>query len=433
MKRFLIILLFIPNIHYSQWIQQQSNTTDYFFACSFINANTGWVSGEGCRVYHTLNGGINWTKIFDPSSSDRFECMVFKNEFTGWAGSYQSKIYKTTNKGYNWTSMGLGYPRILDISFPDLMHGWAVGEQSFCAKTTNGGTNWSGVFAFSISIIYCVNFINNLTGFIGGIDKIVRTTNGGVTWDLITLQNYWFQSVQFINYSTGWALCRKMNLQNSSSGLAVLKTVNAGINWTEIYTESLPYGYHHVVLDAHFINENYGYSCGNFSFAPPPSYTDGTFSRTTNGGLNWQGISLPGYIYSLEDISFVDMQTGNLVGSNGKIFKTTNGGPVGLISDPFEIASDYSLSQNYPNPFNPSTKIKFAIPNFPLTKGDRGMSIRLTIYDLLGREVTTLVNEQLKPGTYEVEWDGTNYPSGVYFYKLTSDFFNETKRMVLIK
>jgi hypothetical protein len=57
----------------------------------------------------------------------------------------------------------------------------------------------------------------------------------------------------------------------------------------------------------------------------------------------------------------------------------------------------------------------------------------LKIYDILGREVTTLINEQLKPGAYEVEFDGTNYPSGVYFYKLTAGEFTETKRMVLIK
>jgi hypothetical protein len=59
--------------------------------------------------------------------------------------------------------------------------------------------------------------------------------------------------------------------------------------------------------------------------------------------------------------------------------------------------------------------------------------VKLTIYDPLGREVTTLVNEQLKPGTYEVGWDATNYPSGVYFYKLMTDNFINTKRMVLIK
>ena len=86
---------------------------------------------------------------------------------------------------------------------------------------------------------------------------------------------------------------------------------------------------------------------------------------------------------------------------------------------------EYSLSQNYPNPFNPTTKIKFDIP--------RSGDVKLVIYDILGREVTTLVNQDLKPGVYEVEWNASNKPSGVYFYKLTTADFTETKRMVLIK
>jgi len=102
------------------------------------------------------------------------------------------------------------------------------------------------------------------------------------------------------------------------------------------------------------------------------------------------------------------------------------------------IPDKFSLRQNYPNPFNPSTKIKFDIPDSPFMKESRGMGVRLSIYDLLGREVAILLDEQLKPGTYEVEWDGSNYTSGIYFYKLMASGvepgdFNKTKRMVLLK
>jgi len=118
---------------------------------------------------------------------------------------------------------------------------------------------------------------------------------------------------------------------------------------------------------------------------------------------------------------------------NGIVYGDTTFTLLGLDPISTTIPEEFSLSQNYPNPFNPSTKIKFDIPVFPLMKGARGMYVRLTIYDLLGREVSTLVNQQLKPGTYEVEFDGTNYPSGVYFYGLTGESFNLTKRLVLIK
>jgi hypothetical protein len=91
----------------------------------------------------------------------------------------------------------------------------------------------------------------------------------------------------------------------------------------------------------------------------------------------------------------------------------------------------YSLSQNYPNPFNPKTTIRFSIP---LTKGgDRGLLVKMTIYDVLGREVATLVHRQMQPGSYSVDWYASNYPTGAYFYKLEASEFTEAKKMVLIK
>jgi hypothetical protein len=118
-----------------------------------------------------------------------------------------------------------------------------------------------------------------------------------------------------------------------------------------------------------------------------------------------------------------------------------NGFVIGIEKISTNIPKEFALYQNYPNPFNPSTKIKFDVsPELAPTesgKGVRGMSIRLTIYDILGREVATLVNEQLQPGSYEVIWDGTNYPSGVYYYKLSVSNgmgdYTDTKKMVLIK
>lgn len=97
-----------------------------------------------------------------------------------------------------------------------------------------------------------------------------------------------------------------------------------------------------------------------------------------------------------------------------------------------ELPAEYSLSQNYPNPFNPSTKIKFSIPNTPLSFGE-GQGVGLFIYNSLGQQITTLINQQLTPGTYEVEWDASNFPSGLYFYQLTSGEYSETKKMILLK
>ncbi|HEY5534815.1 MAG TPA: T9SS type A sorting domain-containing protein [Ignavibacteria bacterium] len=98
------------------------------------------------------------------------------------------------------------------------------------------------------------------------------------------------------------------------------------------------------------------------------------------------------------------------------------------------IVPENALLDNYPNPFNPVTKIRFDIsghPPYPPSKGE--IKISLKVYDLLGKEISTLVNEQLQPGTYEVTFNGSNLPSGAYFYRLTSGNDVITKKMTLIK
>jgi hypothetical protein len=162
----------------------------------------------------------------------------------------------------------------------------------------------------------------------------------------------------------------------------------------------------------------------------------------------------------VKDIGFCSFQT---AAGNGCIGSLTLTGCVidgivygdtsltGINNVSTEIPQNYFLYQNYPNPFNPVTKIKFGIPllrGLPdiLQTGSlnkcwqsvddgagRGVFVKLIIFDILGKEITTLVNQQFSPGTYETEWNGSDYPSGIYFYKLESSNFSETKKMVLIK
>ncbi len=101
--------------------------------------------------------------------------------------------------------------------------------------------------------------------------------------------------------------------------------------------------------------------------------------------------------------------------------------PIGIINIGNNVPKTFKLYQNYPNPFNPTTKIEFDI------SGKSVAQTFLSVYDMLGREVSTLVNEQLKPGKYEVTFDASNYSSGVYFYKLVAGDFVVTKRMILLK
>jgi len=97
------------------------------------------------------------------------------------------------------------------------------------------------------------------------------------------------------------------------------------------------------------------------------------------------------------------------------------------------IPETFKVYQNYPNPFNPSTKIKFDIPNSVISGFGIIADVKLTIYNSLGVEINTLVNEKLSAGVYEVEFEGLNYSSGIYFYKFTAENFTQTKSMMLVK
>ncbi|MBK7255244.1 MAG: T9SS type A sorting domain-containing protein [Ignavibacteria bacterium] len=120
------------------------------------------------------------------------------------------------------------------------------------------------------------------------------------------------------------------------------------------------------------------------------------------------------------------------VSNNGKIFKSRQTVTTGIQNISTEISSDYSLSQNYPNPFNPVTKINYElrVTNY----------VSLKIYDIKGKEIETLINRKQTAGSYDINFDAGNLPSGVYFYKLvvsssnqTAGEFSETKKMSLIK
>jgi hypothetical protein len=146
----------------------------------------------------------------------------------------------------------------------------------------------------------------------------------------------------------------------------------------------------------------------------------------------------PGYI--VVDRDFNVIVTGGSTNSNYPghfdILTVKYSQLIGIKRDSSFVPKMFRLYQNYPNPFNPVTRIKFDIGMIPLSRGvpeGRGVLTSLRVYDILGREIETLVNEQLKPGTYEVEWDASNFSSGIYFYRIKTGNFTETKRMILLK
>jgi hypothetical protein len=106
-------------------------------------------------------------------------------------------------------------------------------------------------------------------------------------------------------------------------------------------------------------------------------------------------------------------------------YEFTSHALIGVQNISQEVPQSYSLMQNYPNPFNPKTTIEFEVKE----KGDAVVKI----YDILGRLTSVLVDEELKPGTYKTYFDGSNFASGIYFYRLQINNYSETRKMVLIK
>jgi hypothetical protein len=124
---------------------------------------------------------------------------------------------------------------------------------------------------------------------------------------------------------------------------------------------------------------------------------------------------------------FIDSETGYAVGEYGIIAKTTDGGASTFISTNETVPKNFILHQNYPNPFNPTTKIKFDLPQGAV------QNVKIIIFDILGRRMETLIDENFPAGAHEVSWNAAGYSAGVYFYMLVTDSFKETKKMILVK
>ncbi|MBI5402050.1 MAG: T9SS type A sorting domain-containing protein [Ignavibacteriae bacterium] len=412
-----IILLFLTltafsGVSFSQWsIQYTSSPSQTVMSLKFFDVNTGYhsgilYSGSTMNIYKTTNGGVNYVAQNSNFTSQRFMSIFMLHPDTVFISGNYGKILRTVNGGNNWivqysdTSL-----QFWGLFFVNSNTGFVSGSNGRIMKTTNKGDNWIIQATPTSTALDGIYFINETTGYVGGANIFLKTTDAGQTWinkvgsfisPFETAQSVYFSDANTGIYSTNAA--------------RIVRTTDGGDTWNLVYSTTSG----GAVWGLAFPTPLTGYGCTNV----------GTVLRTTDGGLNWIQQSTP-LTENLYEISFPTVNTGYISTWSGKILKTTNGGATYINNTNKNIPEKYSLSQNYPNPFNPSTNIKFSIkkPGFTTLK----------VYNALGKEERLLVNDFLEAGEFETMFDGGKLSSGLYFYKITTGNFTDTKKMLMIK
>jgi len=360
-----------------QW-SKIASCTSFDYPSSIIQTSDGGYVVAGNTLF---TGDINYMYIVKINASGILQWSRAIGG-SGIDGDYAVSIIQTTDGGYavagytwSWVTQDYDMHIVKLSSSGTLLWSKTIGgtddEQAFSIiQTTDGG--------------YVVAGYTNSFGAGLGDMYIVKLNSSG------TLQ--WNKTVGGASYDGA------RYIKQTSDGGYVL------VGWTGSFGVGQYGGIHIVKFDAN------GNTCGN------------TTSPTSVSGSGGTSYSPPSSTVTNQTSTVTTVTS--LTDTCGT-FTTITICVIGIKPISTEIPSSFSLSQNYPNPFNPLTNIKFELP--------KSNYVTLKIYDALGREIATLINEQLAPGTYEVDWNGSNYPSGVYFYRLMTDNFNETKKMLMIK
>ncbi|MBC8043136.1 MAG: T9SS type A sorting domain-containing protein [Rhizobacter sp.] len=266
-----------------------------------------------------------------------------------------------------------------------------------------------------------VRFTNKDSGFAVGqggaypntTTVVLFTADGGTTWQTrytSTKTGIWSWKISFPTRDTGY-----VSTQGYSDSTTFLKTVDGGLTWKESTFLSR-------AGSKQFSAEGIGFvtpSLGWIGAYPSSSYLMDSY-RTTNGGATW---NIDTFGKSLNRFRMFGDTLGYAVGET--VYKYTN--ETLAASTPAKNASPsgYELRQNYPNPFNPATTIAYELP--------KAAAVSLKVYDVIGREVASLVNERKAAGRYEVRFDGSKLASGIYMYRLIAGDYVEVREMVFLK
>jgi hypothetical protein len=363
-------ITFIPSI---------SISGDNIFAC-----------GAG-GIFLSTNNGSNWefNFMYGPVGIGH----VTSNSSYIYAGSFGLGIFQSTDYGISWE-------RILQEGFIQSLvtsetNTYAAISPGHLLHSTDNGKSWDSIVFFNKMGINCLA-LDGTNVYVGtNGNGVYLSTNNGINWTQ--------EDTRLTNTSVNSIVTSGTNIFAGTNSGVFLST-NHGTNWLQI---------------------NNGLTDTNiFSFA-----VSGTsvFAGTGSGVFqyidkNWKQTGLNNMsIYSLAVNETFIFAGGDI----GGVWKRPLSELVYVAKEENKVPKNYSLSQNYPNPFNPSTNIKYSIPKSSL--------VSIKVYSILGNEIKTLVNEEKPAGNYDLTWNASSLPSGVYFYRIYAGSFVETKKMILMK
>jgi photosystem II stability/assembly factor-like uncharacterized protein len=403
-----------------QWVQQTLPVTGSVYSIVFFDQNTGLVSINSTPAYllRTTNGGNNWSVI----SNYKMHVMNKIDSVTMYGIGVigiECRIYRTINRGLTFDSVGLsstiGYQGLHFFNRDTGLISGFDGSNYLIYKTTNAGVTLTplsyqtgaGTLFFLKEKVNGEYYGWNYPNFA----HLYSTTNSGLNWLMHTELSPEVSGVFFLNKDTGWVS------NASGSNCYINYTSNGGLNWT---VQNIPYS--DASYEPFFVNSRKGWVGWSRS---------NKILATTNGGQNWGWQYTPTFSTK---IFFLDSLNAWCGGYSAINHTTNGGGTINKIANSNEqIANEYKLYQNYPNPFNSSTVI-----NYSLLKNSY---ISIKIYDILGKEIATLINTTQKQGLHNIQLNMNNYnlSSGIYLYtiainELSSSFtYRETKLMSYIK
>ena len=410
---FMFLFYGFLNSSNAQWVQVSNGMGNNAFVSSLAaNVNTifaGTNASPNIHVYKSTNNGTTWTET---SLNGLLEVTsLAANGNNIFAGTYHINYYHprpfvflSTDNGTTWTQTSLNNQDIHSLAVNG--NNVFAGTSGSVYKSTDNGTNWTQTSLIGYITSLAANGNNIFAGATSPYGQwsgsVNLSTDNGTTWG-VRLELY---------YKSFFSLAvNGNNVFAGTSGVGVYKSTDNGTTWT------------HTSLNNQYVRSLA--VKGNNVFAGTDS--NGVYV-STNNGTNWmpwnEGLGNTTVNALCISNDYIFAGTGNSV--YRRTLELTGIQPISG-----QLPAHFELSQNYPNPFNPSTKIKFQMPN--------EVFVKLIVFDVLGREVAILVNEQLKPGTYEVDWNASNFSSGVYFYQLTvsseqlTEMYRDTKRMILIK